>query len=179
MYEPPGARGECRHDVGERYARLARSVRPRGLARDLLSGWGERVPAGAEGRQALAPGVAGLLVARVEVERVAVVGDLLPAVRPRGGSDQRAVCPAADRRLAGRPQRRPSAGAGAQARALWPRVPPERAALRVDEDRAELALLCGADRCVVSAASHGCSLSDARGAGRPRPGWGRGRSRVE
>ena len=130
----------------------------RGLAGDLLSGWAERVPAGAEVGQALASGVAGLLVAGVEVERVAVVGDLRLAVRPGGGSDQRGVCPAADRRLAARPQRRPSAGAGAQAGALRARVAPEqieRAALRIDQDRAEVALVRGADRRVLSAGGVG------------------------
>src|SRR5215217_1024275 len=125
---------------GSRAARR-RSVRPRGLAGDLLSPWAEHVPAGAEVGQALASDVAGLLVAGVEVERVAVVGDLRLAVRPGGGSDERGICPPADGRLARRSQRRPDAGAGTQARALRPRVAPEqieRAALRVDEDRAEL-----------------------------------------
>ena len=73
-------------------------------------------------RHALAVGVAGLLVAREEVERVAVVGDLWVAVRAGGGRDDRSSRSAADRRLAGRPERRPVDCAGAGARALRPRV---------------------------------------------------------
>src|SRR4051794_20609997 len=54
----------------------------RRLGGDLVAGAREHVPAGAEGAHALAVGVAGALVAREGVERVAVVGHLgLPSER--------------------------------------------------------------------------------------------------
>src|SRR5215208_317761 len=118
----------------------ARGRRPAG---HLLSVWSERVPACAERRQALAVGVAGLLVALVEVERVALIGDLWLVVGPGGGSDQRRIRPAADCRLAVRPERGPGLRAGAEAGALRPRVLPEqveRPPLSVDEDLAQAAV---------------------------------------
>ena len=84
---------------------------------------------------------------------MAVVGDLRLAVRAGAGRDDRSIRPAADRRLAGRPQGRPLDGAGAGARALRARVPleqVERAALRVDEDLADV-FVRDADRRRLSA----------------------------
>src|SRR3954454_9841318 len=89
----------------------------RGPAGDLGSAGGQREPLGAEGGRSLSVSVPGLLVVHVEVERVPVVGDLRLAVRSSGGSDQRPFRPAADRRLAARPQRRPRHCARARARA--------------------------------------------------------------
>ena len=79
---------------------------------------------------------------------MAVVGDLWFSVRAGAGRDDRSGRSAADRRLAGRPQWRPVDCAGAGVRALRARVPSEqveRAALRVDEDLAEV-LVRDADR---------------------------------
>jgi len=70
---------ETRGDGSEcRWARrsLVADSRVRRRADDLVTRRRERVPQAAEGVHALAVGVAGLLVAREEVERVAVVGDL-------------------------------------------------------------------------------------------------------
>src|SRR3954471_7735959 len=81
---------------------------------DLVAGRGEYVPRGAELLEPLAGGVAGLLVAGVVVERVAVVRHLrLPPARGRadlGGQDA-----AVRLRLPVRGQRRPEALARARA----------------------------------------------------------------
>src|SRR5687767_9310898 len=69
--------------VGDsRAAMLVDTVAPRArcLLGDLVAGGGHDVPGGAERVQALAVCVAGLLVAREQVERVAVVGHLRLAV---------------------------------------------------------------------------------------------------
>src|SRR3954471_16738524 len=88
----------------------------------LRAGGSQGKPAAAEGRQALAVGVARLLVPRVEVEGMPVVGDLASAVGPRRGGEQRRARAVADCRPAARPQRRPEGGAGAGARARRPGV---------------------------------------------------------
>ena len=103
-------------------------------------------------------------VARVVVERVTGVGDLARAVRARGGAQQRRLDLAAGLRHAGRGQRRPGLRARAAARAHRavvgvPQV--ERAALGVDEERAQRARLRGDDR------RRACRAGGARrGAGR-------------
>src|SRR4051794_23862669 len=79
----------------------ARARRCRG---DLVPGRRQHVPGRAEPGAALAVGVAGLAVALVAVERVAVVGDLWLSVGPRGRAEQRGLRPAAGRRLAARAQ---------------------------------------------------------------------------
>src|SRR4051812_8130233 len=106
---------------------------------DLAPGGREHVPLGAEVLEALAGGVAGLLVAGVEVERVAVVGHLAFAA---GGGDRGELAPERPARGGGRAggQRRPRAQAGARAVALGGRVgleEVERAAVAVDEDLAQ------------------------------------------
>src|SRR4051794_12138502 len=116
----------------------------RRLGGDLVAGAREHIPTGAEGVHALAVGVAGALVAREGVERVAVVGHLGLAVGARAGAHERDARPAADRGLAARAQGRPGARAGAGARALGPRVlfeQVEGVALRVGEDLAQAAAL--------------------------------------
>src|SRR3954452_13343521 len=116
----------------------------RRLGGDLIAGGGEHVPAGAEGVHALAVGVAGALVAREAVERVAVVGHLGLAVRARAGAHQRGGRPAAAGGLAAGAQGGSGARAGAGARALGPRVLLEQVegvALRVGEDLAKAAAL--------------------------------------
>src|SRR4051812_18050542 len=106
---------------------------------DLAAGGGERVPLGAEVLQALAGGVAGLLVAGVEVERVAVVGHL--ALAARGGDGGELAGERSARRGDGAGgQRRPGAQAGARAVALVRRIGLEEvegAAVAVHEDLAE------------------------------------------
>src|SRR3954447_20978163 len=88
---------------------------------DLVAGGREHVPLGAEVLQALAGGVAGLLVAGVEVERVVVVGHLALAARGRDGGEL-----AGERSARGGGgvggERRPRAQAGARAVALVRRV---------------------------------------------------------
>src|SRR3954452_4593654 len=110
------------------------------LTAGLVARGGQREPAGAERRHALAVRVAGRVVACEAVERVAVVGDLRGSVGALGGSDHRGARAAADRGLAARPQRRPCGGARPGAGARRPGVlleQVERAALRVDEDVAQ------------------------------------------
>src|SRR3954467_12239712 len=70
----------------------ARARRCRG---DLVPGRRQHVPGGAEAVAALAGGVAGLAVALIAVERVAVVGDLRLTVGPRGRAEQRRLHAAA------------------------------------------------------------------------------------
>src|SRR6266705_4259101 len=70
-------------------AARVRSARRRCLARDLVAGPGECEPLGAKGVHALAGRVAGLLVAREGVERMAVVDDLRFSVGPRAGGEER------------------------------------------------------------------------------------------
>src|SRR3954452_93710 len=106
----------------------------------LVARGGQREPAGAERRHALAVRVAGRVVAVEAIERVAVVGDLRLSVGALGGCDHRGARAAADRGLAARPQRRPCGGAGPGAGARRPGVlleQVERAAPRVDEDVAQ------------------------------------------
>src|SRR5512133_148014 len=119
---------------------------------DRVAGRGHDVPRAAESVDALAVGVAGVLVLLEQVERVAVVGHLRLAVGARRRTDLRGGQPAADRRLAARPDRRPSDCAGAGARALGPGVLLEEvdgAALRIDQDLAEARARL-ADRCRLS-----------------------------
>src|SRR5512132_3144527 len=123
-------------------AAAAAGARARGCCAggDRVAGRGHDVPRGAESVDALAVGVAGVLVLLEQVERVAVVGHLRLAVGARRRTDLRGGQPAADRRLAARPDRRPSDCAGAGARALGPGVLLEEvhgAALRIDQDLAE------------------------------------------
>src|SRR3954470_2104100 len=120
------------------------TARARRLGGDLVAGGGDHVPAGAESVHALAARVAGVLVARERVERVAVVGHLGLAVGARGGAHHRGVRPGGDGRLAACAQGRPGAGACAGAGALGARVLLEQVegvALRVSEDLAEAAVL--------------------------------------
>src|SRR3954471_3733050 len=72
----------------------ARAQRCRG---DLVAGRRQHVPRCAEPVEALAVGLAGLAVALVAVERVAVVRDLWLAVGPRCRAEQRALRPVAGR----------------------------------------------------------------------------------
>src|SRR4051812_26267312 len=101
---------------------IAAAARARRCRCDLVPGRRQHVPWRAEARVALAGGVAGLAVALIAVERVAVVGDLRLPVGPRGRAEQRGLRAAASRRLAVRPQRGPCRGASAGARALRARV---------------------------------------------------------
>src|SRR3954453_13495488 len=94
-------RGSLSVSLGTRA--LVADSRVRRHADDLVTGRGERVPQAAEGVHALAVGVAGLLVTREEVERVALVGDLWFSVRAGAGRDDRSSRSAADRGFAGRP----------------------------------------------------------------------------
>src|SRR3954469_19516979 len=142
----------------------ATTARARGLAHDLVPGRRNRIPEAAECVDALAARVTGILVARVGVERVAIVGDLRLTVGPRSCSEHRGICPAAGRRLATGAERWPRARAGARAHALRPRVlleQVERAPLGIDQDRAEAASVRGADRCCVS--GHGLGRRSRRG----------------
>src|SRR5205085_11325853 len=106
---------------------------------DLAPGGRQHVPLGPEVLEALPRGVAGLLVAGVEVERVAVVGHLALAAR---GGDRGELASERRARGGGRAggQRRPRAQAGAGAVALGRRVgleEVERASVAVNEDLAE------------------------------------------
>src|SRR5436190_4774627 len=67
--------------------------RARRLTGDRVSRRRQREPATAERCKALAVGVAGLLVALVEVVRVAVVGDLRLPVGALGRFDHPGICP--------------------------------------------------------------------------------------
>src|SRR3954447_348752 len=105
------------------------------LTAGLVARGGQREPAGAERRHALAVRVAGRVVAVEAIERVAVVGDLRGSVGALGGCDHRGARSAADGGLAARPQRRPCGCAGPGAGTRRPDVlleQVERAALRVD-----------------------------------------------
>src|SRR3954471_5989947 len=93
----------------------ARARRCRG---DVVPGRRQHVPGSAEPGAALAGGVAGLAVALIAVERVAVVGDLRLSVGARDRAEQRGLRAAAGRRPAARAQRGPCLGASAGARAL-------------------------------------------------------------
>src|SRR3954454_2038890 len=97
----------------------ARARRCRG---DVVPARRQHIPGSAEPGAALAGGVAGVAVALIAVERVAVVGDLRLAVGPRNRAEQRGLRAAAGRRLAARAQRGPCRGASAGARALRARV---------------------------------------------------------
>src|SRR4051794_331262 len=122
--------------------------RPLSALRDLVAARREHVPRGAEVGRALAVGLAGLLVAGVEVERVAVVGHLRARL-PDGRAEELGLDAGARLRLAVGQERRPELRAGAGARALAVLVLAEvveRAALPVDEDRAELRLADGDGR---------------------------------
>src|SRR3954452_8482729 len=113
--------------------------------RDVVTAGGEHVPGGAEVGRALAVRLAGLLVAGVEVERMAVVGHLRAGLA-HGRAEQLGPHARARLRLAVRQQRRPErrtrAGAGALA-VLVLHEQVERPALPVDEDGAELRLADG------------------------------------
>jgi len=85
---------------------------------DLVAGGRYRVPARPECHDALPVRVAGILIAREQVDRMASVGDLPGPVGTRGAPDERGIRPGTDRWLAGRHERRPRAGAGAGALAL-------------------------------------------------------------
>src|SRR3954469_20993521 len=144
-----------RSTVSDRRGRasVARTA-PRPLPGDDVPGGRQGKPPASEHVQALAVGVAGLLVGRVEVERVAVVGDLRLAVGTRGRSDLGSRHGGSYYGLAGDAGRRPSRGAGAGALTCCSDVLPEqvqRAARRVDEDLAEVALVRQSDRCDLTA----------------------------
>src|SRR6185436_4681935 len=116
------------------------AARGRRSAGHLISGWAERVPGGAKRSHALAVCVAGLLVAGVQVERVAVVGDLWCSVGTFGGRGHRGVRAVADGRHAVRPDGGPVDGAPTATGALAAVVLLEqvdRPALRIDEHVAQ------------------------------------------
>src|SRR3954452_18518726 len=119
--------------------------------RDVVTAGGEHVPGVAEVGRALAVRLAGLLVAGVEVERMAVVGHLRAGLA-HGRAEQLGPHARARLRLAVRQQRRPErrtrAGAGALA-VLVLHEQVERAALPVDEDGADLRLADGDGRPAV------------------------------
>jgi hypothetical protein len=73
--------------------RAARVATASAMARcvDFVAVWSEQVPGCAELVEALAVGVAGVLVADVVVQRVSVVGDLLASVVALGGAQQRGL----------------------------------------------------------------------------------------
>src|SRR4029453_9323418 len=75
-------------------------------AGDNVAGRRQGEPSAAERGDALAVRVAGLLVTHVEVERVAVVGDLLRTVRAHGRADLGSGQAGADCRLTRVGQRR-------------------------------------------------------------------------
>src|SRR5262249_24495432 len=123
--------------VPDRRRRLPRNRRSLVVRADALARGVHRVPARAERAHALAAGVAGLGVARVVVERVAVVGDLRGAVGALGDAEQGLADAADALGIAAREQRRPVVGARARAAALARRVLLEqvqRLALGVDEE---------------------------------------------
>src|SRR4051812_46490920 len=110
---------------------------------DLLARGIHDVPLGAELVQALAVHVAGLLVARVVVERMAVVGDDRRAVRRPRGAHLPGGYPPAHGRLAVRAEGGPHAEAPARAGAHVRLVGfehVEAAALTIDEEGAEARL---------------------------------------
>jgi len=80
---------------------------------DLVAGRGDHVPVGAERLDALAVGVARVLVGRERVQRVAVVGDLLGAVATGDHAELRGRGRSGGRGLSG--DRGPSRGACARA----------------------------------------------------------------
>src|SRR3954447_9422669 len=130
------APGSPQSTVSDRRGRasVARTA-PRPLPGDHVPGGRQGEPPASEHLQTLAVGVAGLLVGRVEVERVAIVGDLRLAVGTRGRSDLGSGHSGSYHGLAGGAERRPSRGAGAGALTCCSDVLPEqvqRAALRVD-----------------------------------------------
>src|SRR3954447_21258108 len=144
-----------RSTVSDRRGRasVARTA-PRPLPGDRVPGGRQGKPPASEHVQTLAVGIAGLLVGRVEVERVAIVGDLRLAVRTRGCSDLGSRHGGSYHGLASDAERRPSRGAGAGALTCCSYVLLEqvqRAALRVDEDLAEVALVRQSDRCHLTA----------------------------
>src|SRR5206468_3689966 len=103
---------------------------------DLLARRREDVPLGAELVEALAGGVAGLLVGRVVVERVAVVGHLLLPAGGRDRADFGGGDPALRLRRSVRRQGRPDAQARVRAVAhvvLVGLEQVERASVGVDE----------------------------------------------
>ena len=65
----------------------------RGRGGDLVAGWGQGEPTGAEGVYAFPIGVSGLLILDEEVDRVAVVSDLRSSVGAGGGPEQGGVRP--------------------------------------------------------------------------------------
>src|SRR5262245_3299659 len=146
----------------------------RARPRDHVPGARQREPPASEHVESLAVRVAGLAVARVQVERVSVVGDLPLAVGTLSRSDLRYREVGAHHGVAGVPQRWPGrrAGAGAltcRSDVLLEQV--QRAAMRVDEDLAEVALACQADRRRVPARGRrrrGCAAAAAAGADRQR-----------
>jgi hypothetical protein len=83
---------------------LVAEARARRGTDDLVTRRRQRVPEAAERVHALSVRAAGLLVAREEVEGVAVVGDLRISVRAGARRGDRSIRFAADGRLAGRPQ---------------------------------------------------------------------------
>src|SRR4051794_3276947 len=110
---------------------------------DLLARRRHGVPLGAEAVDALPLGVSGLLVLHEVVDRVTLVGHLGLAVRAGGRAEQRRLGLAGRLWLAGRQQRRPGRRAVARAPALLGLVlfeQVERAAVRADQERAELAV---------------------------------------
>src|SRR3954454_7801027 len=126
--------------------------------RDVVTAGSEHVPRGADVGRALDVGLAGLLVAGVEVERMAVVRHLRAGLA-HGRAEELRPHARARLRLAVRQQRRaerrPRAGAGALAvLVLYEQA--ERAALPVDEDGAELRLADGDGRPAVGGRA-GCN----------------------
>src|SRR5438128_12593941 len=93
---------------------------------DLASAGPQRVPIGAEGLDPLAVRVAAVSVLRVVVQRVALVGDLLAAVRTRRRAEVRRHGCACRSNLAARLHRRPCPFTGTSAggrRAVVPLEP--------------------------------------------------------
>src|SRR4051812_20495456 len=110
--------------------------------RDGAAVGGDDEPVGAEAVAGLTGRLAGLRVAGEVVERVAGVGHLERSVGALGGCEQRRLRAGPRERLAGRGQRRPgfSAAAGTGAgRALVGLPEVQRAALGIDEERAQVA----------------------------------------
>ena len=121
------------------------SLAPSALLPSGVSG----VPLGAEQVELVAVRVAGLRIALVEVERVAVVGHLLGAVVAREGPDQRLVGSASRLDVAGGRHRRPVRGALAAARGLAVLVLLEQVdgvAVGVGQDLAEVGVVGDVDR---------------------------------
>src|SRR3954451_17696780 len=115
----------------------------------LVAAGAQRVPLGAELVELVAGGVAGLLVAHVEVQRRPVVGDLSRAVVALQRAQLRRLGALARLRVALGRVWRPHLGALAVAVGLIALVlleQVERSPLRVDQDRSELRIVGGGHR---------------------------------